>query len=53
MNRFHWTSTFFYVVFIGVMIGATYIAFSRKSGNTHIDMAKVHLLRHKLTEKQE
>lgn len=50
MSQFHWTSTFFYVVFIGVMIGATYIAFTRKSGNTHIDMAKIHLIRQKITQ---
>lgn len=48
MTQFHWTSAFFCTIFIGVMIVATCIAFSRKSGNTKMDMGKIHLIRSKI-----
>jgi hypothetical protein len=53
MTQFHWTSGFFLTVFISVMIGATFIAFSRKSGNTKMDMGKVHLIRSKIVAGKE
>lgn len=33
------------VLFFGLMILVTALAYSRKSGNTGLDMAKIHLLR--------
>lgn len=45
MRSFHFTATFFLVLFIGVLALATGIAFSRKSGNTGIDAAKIQWMR--------
>lgn len=32
-------------IFLGIMVVATYVALGRKSGNTKMDMGKIHLLR--------
>ena len=48
MSRFHWTSGFFLIIFMGVMLFATVYAYSRKSGNTKMDMGKIHKIRSKI-----
>lgn len=47
MRAFQLTATFFLTLFVGVLIFATAIAFSRKSGNTGIDAAKIQMMRSK------
>jgi hypothetical protein len=34
-------------IFLGILIAGTYVALGRKSGNTGMDMGKIHLLRAK------
>lgn len=51
MNLFHRTAAFLLILFMGIMAIATGIAFTRKSGNTGMDMGKVHLLRQKVAQK--
>lgn len=47
MSLFHRTAAFLLILFLGVLAVTTFIAFSRKSGNTKMDMGKAHLLRQK------
>lgn len=43
--NFQKTATFFLVLFMGILVVATYVAVNRKSGNTGMDMGKMHLMR--------
>lgn len=47
---FHRTATIFMILFLGILVGGAYIALGRKSGNTGMDMGKIHLLRAKKVE---
>jgi regulatory protein YycI of two-component signal transduction system YycFG len=43
--NFKRTASLYMFIFLGIMVVATYVALGRKSGNTKIDMGKIHLLR--------
>ena len=45
--NFHRTASIFMVIFLGILIAGTYVAMGRKSGNTGMDMGKIHMLRAK------
>lgn len=54
MHRLHWFPVAAYSVlflFMGIMVYATYIAFSRKSGSTGIDAAKIQQIRYEAAYK--
>lgn len=59
MNRFakyrifQKTASAILIVFMGVMLGATFIAYSRRSGSTKQDMARAHLIRAKSLEQKD
>lgn len=50
MQVFRRTAGLFLIIFLGVLVVATFIAYRRHSGNTGIDVGKMHLLMQKKTE---
>lgn len=54
-NR-HWFRFFpsgIFFLFFSIMVYVTYIAFSRHSGSTHLDMAKMQKIRYDLAIQKE
>lgn len=45
MIKFKWIVYFTLCLFLGMMVFVTGVAFMRKSGNTGIDVAKMHMMR--------
>jgi hypothetical protein len=52
MSLFHRTAAFLLILFMGVLVFVTGVAFTRKSGNTGMDMGKAHLLRQKVVKEK-
>jgi hypothetical protein len=49
---FHFASSSVFILFLSIMVYVTYVAFSRHSGSTNLDIAKIQKIRYDAENKK-